>query len=158
MDPTRARMEFEDYRALAPGVLEALGGIGTALKAIGVDDKLLELAKLRASQMNGCAQCLQIHINASRRLGIEIQKLDLISVWREAPIYDERERAVLAWTELLTDLTRNEITDEDYQAIHRHFTAAEVAALTAAIAQINVYNRLGNAYRFTPPHASRRET
>ncbi len=156
--PSFARIEFEDYRALAPGVIEGLEAIGAAIRAAGIDERLLELAKMRASQMNGCAQCTQIHINASRRLGIEIQKIDMIAVWRESPIYDERERAVFAWTELLTDLTRSEITDEAYAAIHQHFTPEEVAVLTASIAHINVYNRLGNTYKFTPPHASRRET
>lgn len=151
-------MEFEDYRALAPGVIDALAAMSAAIREAGIDETLLELAKLRASQLNGCAQCLQIHINAARRLEMEIAKIDQVAVWRHSPVYDERERAVLAWTELLTDLTRNEIGDEDYRAIHRHFTTAEVAALTAAIAQIGVYNRLGNAYHFTPPHASRRET
>ena len=156
--PSFARIEYEDYRALAPGVLEGLDAIGVAIKAAGVEERLLELAKMRASQLNGCAQCLQIHINAARRLGIPIQKIDMISVWRESPIYDAQERAVLAWTDLLTDLAHSEIDDEAYAAIHEHFTPEEVAALTATIAHIGVFNRLGNAYKFTPPFASRRET
>jgi AhpD family alkylhydroperoxidase len=156
--PSFARLEYEDYRALAPGVLEGLDAIGLAIKAAGVEERILELAKMRASQLNGCAQCVQIHINASRRLGIPIQKIDMIAVWRESPIYDAEERAVLAWTDLLTDLTHSEITDEAYAAIHEHFTPEQVAALTAAIAHIGVYNRLGNTYKFTPPFASRRET
>ena len=78
-------------------------------------------------------------------------KLDLIAVWQETDHFDERETAVLAWTELLTDLPNTGITDEDYVAIHTHFTGAEVGFLTAAIAQINFYNRLGVAYRMSPP-------
>jgi AhpD family alkylhydroperoxidase len=144
-------MEFKDYAALAPGVTEALSEIGAAIRVGGLDERLLELAKIRASQINKCAQCLGVHLNAARQLGVDLRKLDLISVWQETDLFDEREMAVLAWTELLTDLPGSEIDDSAYQDIHVHFSGAEVAFLTATIAQINFYNRLGVAYRFSPP-------
>ena len=146
-----ARMEFENYASLAPGVTEAASLLSKAINESGLNPEYLELAKIRASQVNGCAQCLGIHLNAARRIGMDPQKLDLIAVWSESGIFDAPEMAVLAWTEQLTDLAGSAISDEDYQAIHVHFTASEVAFLTAAIGMINFYNRLGSAYHFSPP-------
>lgn len=151
MPSSLARMEFRDYASLAPGVTEALGEIGAAIRASDLPEALLELGKIRASQINGCAQCLGIHLNAARKFGVDPQKLDLIAVWRDTDIFDEREMALLAWTEALTNLAGNHVSDQDYTAVHVHFTGAEVAFLTAMIAQINFYNRLGVAYRFSPP-------
>jgi AhpD family alkylhydroperoxidase len=146
-----ARKEFEDVSALVPGVYEAAAAMGAAINASGLSKEYLELAKIRASQLNGCAQCLGIHLNNARALGMDPHKLEMIPVWREAGNYDDHEMAVLRWAELLTDLAGNEITDEAFAAIHTHFTEAEVAALSFAIAQINFYNRLGAAYHYSPP-------
>ena len=146
-----ARKEFEDLRQLVPGVYEAAGAMSKAINAGGVSKHLLELAKIRASQLNGCAQCLGMHLNNARAIGMDPQKLDLIAVWPEAGIFDEHEMAVLRWAEVLTDLVGNEISDDDFAAINAQFSEVEVAALSFAIAQINFYNRLGNAYRMSPP-------
>ena len=146
-----ARKEFDEVARLAPGMYEAANTMSRAINAAGLDRGHLELAKIRASQMNGCAQCLGMHLNNARAIGMDPQKLDLIAVWPEAGIFDDKELAVLRWTEALTDLVGHEVTDGDYEAINAHFSEAEVAALSGAIAQINFYNRLGNAYRMSPP-------
>ena len=146
-----ARKEFQDIERMVPGMYDAIGQAGSAINATGIDPHYLELAKIRASQLNGCGQCLGIHMNAARQMGIDPHKLELIPVWREAGIYDDQEMAVLDWAERLTDLSGNPIDDFAYSHIHQFFTDDEVAALSGAIALINFYNRLGAAYRFSPP-------
>jgi AhpD family alkylhydroperoxidase len=111
---------------------------------------LLELIKLRASQINGCAFCVQFHILQAESLGIAADKLNLVVVWREAPLFSARERAALAWTEALTRLTEG-VSDEVYAQVSAEFSERELAYLSSAIASINVWNRLGVAYRWTPP-------
>ena len=122
---------------------------GFAAKA-GIDKQLLELIKLRASQINGCAFCVQFHILQGESLGIPADKLNLVVVWREAPQFSARERAALAWTEALTLLTAG-VSDEVYAQASAEFSEQELTYLTSAIASINVWNRFGVAYRWTPP-------
>ena len=126
---------------------ETLGQV--AAKA-GIDKQLLELVKLRASQINGCAFCVQHHILLGERLGLSADKLNLVVVWREAPQFSARERAALAWTEALTNLTGG-VSDEVYAQASAEFSEKELTYLTSAIASINVWNRFGVAYRWTPP-------
>ena len=116
----------------------------------GIDKQLLELIKLRASQINGCAFCVQFHILQGESLGIPTDKLNLVVVWREAPQFSPRERAALAWTEALTTLTEG-VSDEVYAQASAEFSEKELTYLTSAIASINVWNRFGAAYRWTPP-------
>jgi AhpD family alkylhydroperoxidase len=116
----------------------------------GIDEQLLELIKLRASQINGCAFCVQFHILHGESLGIPADKLNLVVVWREAPQFSPRERAALAWTEVLTTLTGG-VSDEVYAQASAEFSEPELTYLTSAIASINVWNRFGVAYRWTPP-------
>ena len=104
----------------------------------------------RASQINGCAFCVQYHILQSESLGISADKLNFVVVWREAPLFSARERAALAWTEALTLVTEG-VSDEVYAQATAEFSKQELAYLTSAIASINVWNRLGVAYRWTPP-------
>ena len=146
-----ARKEFKDIQQLVPGMYEAMDEVGKAISATGISEHYLELAKIRASQMNGCAQCIGIHMNAARKMGIDPQKLDLIPAWREAGIFDDKEMAVLNWAEALTDLAHHPIEDSAYSEIVSYFSDVEVAALTGAISVINFYNRFGAAYRHTPP-------
>ena len=122
----------------------------------GIDKQLLELIKLRASQINGCAFCVQFHILQGERLGIAADKLNLVVVWREVALFSTRERAALAWTEALTRLAEG-VSDEVYAQASAAFTAKELAYLSSAIAAINVWNRLGVAYRWTPPARSAAE-
>jgi AhpD family alkylhydroperoxidase len=123
---------------------------GQVAAKAGIDRQLLELIKLRASQINGCAFCVQYHILQGESLGIAADKLNLVVVRREAPLFSSRERAALAWTEALTLLTQG-VSDEVYAQAAAEFSEQELAYLTSAIASINVWNRLGVAYRWTPP-------
>ena len=145
-----ARSEWNDFKALAPDVDNLVRSLGMTAGQFGLDKPLLELVKLRASQINGCAFCVQFHILAAETLGISADKLNLVVVWREAPIFSSRERAALAWTEALTLLTQG-VNDEVYAEASAEFSEKELAYLSSAIAAINVWNRLGVAYRWTPP-------
>jgi AhpD family alkylhydroperoxidase len=147
---SHARGEYDDFKLLAPDAYEAVAALGGAAAKAGLDKQLLELIKLRASQINGCAFCVQYHILQSERLGIPADNLNLVVVWREAPLFSSRERAALAWTEALTLLTEG-ISDEVYAQASAEFSDKELAYLSSAIASINVWNRLGVAYRWTPP-------
>ena len=147
---SHARSEYEDFKALAPDAYDIILALGQAAGKAGIDKQLLELIKLRASQINGCAFCVQYHILQSERLGIPADKLNLVVVWREAPLFSSRERAALAWTEALTLLTQG-VSDEVYAQASAEFSEKELAYLSSAIASINVWNRLGVAYRWTPP-------
>jgi AhpD family alkylhydroperoxidase len=145
-----ARAEWTDFKTLAPDVDDLVRSLsGLAAKA-GLDKQLLELVKLRASQINGCAFCVQFHILAAEKLGVAADKLNLVVVWREAPIFSPRERAALAWTEALTLLTQG-VSDEVYAEVRAEFSEKELVYLSSAIAVINVWNRFGVAYRWSPP-------
>jgi AhpD family alkylhydroperoxidase len=147
---SHARSEYRDFEALAPDAFEIVSALGRAAGKFGIDKQLLELIKLRASQINGCAFCVQFHILQSERLGVPADKLNLVVVWREAPLFSARERAALAWTEALTLLGEG-VSDEVYAQARAEFSEQELAYLSSAIASINVWNRLGVAYRWTPP-------
>ena len=146
---SHARSEYEDFKRIAPDAYDLVLALGQVAAKAGLDKQLLELVKLRASQINGCAFCVQHHILLSERLGVPMDKLHLVAVWREAPIYSARERAALAWTEALT-LLPNGFGDEVYAEVQREFSETELMYLTSAVASINVWNRFGAAYRWTP--------
>jgi AhpD family alkylhydroperoxidase len=147
---SHARSEHKDFKANAPDAYEIVSALGQAAAKAGIDKPLLELIKLRASQINGCAFCVQYHILQSESLGMPADKRNLVVVWREAPLFSVRERAALAWTEALTLLTEG-VSDEVYAQARAEFSEKELAYLTSAIASINVWNRFGVAYRWTPP-------
>ena len=147
---SHARSEYEDFKRLAPDAYDVVLALGQLAAKAGLDKQLLELIKLRASQINGCAFCLQHHILVSERLAMPVDKLNLVAVWREAPsIFSARERAALAWTEALT-LLPSGVSDEVYAEASREFTDKELTYLTSAIASINTWNRFGAAFRWTP--------
>jgi AhpD family alkylhydroperoxidase len=147
---SHARSEQRDFKALAPDVSDIVLALSHAAAKAGIDKQLLELIKLRASQINGCAFCVQFHILQGERLGIAADKLNLVVVWREVALFSARERAALAWTEALTRLTEG-VSDEVYAEASAEFSEKELVYLSSAIASINVWNRLGVAYRWTPP-------
>ena len=147
---SHARTEYEDFKSLAPDVYEIVLALGKAAAKAGIDKHLLELIKLRASQINGCAFCVQYHILQGESLGMSTDKLNLVVVWREAPQFSPRERAALAWTEALTMLPGG-VSDDVYAHASAEFSDKELTYLTSAIASINVWNRFGAAYRWTPP-------
>jgi len=147
---SHARSEYKDFMTVAPDAHEAVLALGKIAARAGIDTQLLELIKLRASQINGCAFCVQYHILQGEGLGVPVDKLNLVVVWREAPQFSPRERAALAWTEALT-LLAGGVSDEVYTQASSEFSEKELAYLTSAIASINVWNRYGAAFRWTPP-------
>ena len=147
---SHARKEYEDFRKLSPDAYDVVLALGKLAAKAGIDKQLLELVKLRASQINGCAFCVQYHILQGERLGVTADKLNLVVVWREAPLFSARERAALGWTEALTVLNGG-VSDEVYAAASAEFSEQELLYLTSAIASINVWNRFGAGYRWTPP-------
>ena len=147
---SHARKEYSDFQALAPDAYEGVLALGGFAAKSGIEKPLLELIKLRASQINGCAFCVQYHILQAERLGVPVDKLNLVVVWREVPQFSARERAALAWTEALTLLAAG-VSDEVYAQACAEFSDKELTYLTSAIASINVWNGFGVAYRWSPP-------
>jgi AhpD family alkylhydroperoxidase len=145
-----ARKEYGDFQKLAPDAYEGVLALGGFAAKAGIEKPLLELMKLRASQINGCAFCVQYHILQAEKLGVPTDKLNLVVVWREVPQFSARERAALAWTEALTLLTYG-VSDEVYEQARAEFSEQELTYLTSAVASINVWNRFGVVYRWTPP-------
>lgn len=140
-----------DYKTQAAGVYKAMGGLEHYLHTCGLEEGLIHLIKLRASQINGCAFCIQMHTADARKLNISEEKLSLLSAWREAPVYSERERAALAWTESVTLIANHHgVPDEVYNDALSVFSEAELAHLTAAVIMINAWNCIAISYRFTP--------
>jgi AhpD family alkylhydroperoxidase len=147
------RLSYEQFRNQAPEAYAALLALGQAANAAGLDKAISELVKLRASQINGCAFCLRMHVDIARRLGIAEDKLDLVSAWREAGVFTEREQAALAWTEALTTLSGEAERDAAYARVLSHFSPEHALFLTVTIGTINQWNRLAIAFRFSPDSA-----
>ncbi len=116
-----------------------------------IDPKLRELVRIRASQLNGCAYCVDMHTKDARAIGETEQRLYGVAVWRETPYFGDRERAALAWTETVTRLSETHVPDADYAAVAEHFQPAEVAALTALIVTINAWNAISVSTRAWEP-------
>jgi AhpD family alkylhydroperoxidase len=148
---TPPRIDWEAFRAAVPEVATGMAAINHAYRNSGMERDLFELLKVRASQINGCAFCVQYHLNDARKLNIAPAKLDLLAAWREAGIFSPRETAALEWTERVTLLAQHHIGDDDYARALSQFSERELAILTTAIAQINFWNRLAAPLRFTPP-------
>jgi len=149
-----ARLGYQALRDLAPAVAPALIGMSEAAAKSGLEKPLLELAKIRASQINGCAFCLDMHVRDARKAGESEARIYLLNAWRESPVYSERERAALAWTEALTLVTEGHVPDAVYEETRRHFTEKELANLTAANVAINAWNRIAIAFRYVPAAAA----
>ena len=145
------RITGQEFQKFAPDAQAALLALGKAVANSSLEADLFELVKVRASQINGCAFCTQLHLNESRHLGIPAPKLDLLVAWREAGVFSEREKAALQWTELLTALSQHHISDEDYAAVSAHFAPQELAWLSSAIVLINAWNRLAAPFQYAPP-------
>jgi AhpD family alkylhydroperoxidase len=139
-----------DYLKSGRGVYETMRGVERYLAQSGLDPKLMTLIKLRASQMNGCAYCIDMHWKDLRAAGENEQRLYGLDAWKESPYYTERERAALAWTEAVTNIRDGHAPDEVFEETRRHFSEKELADLTLAIATINVWNRLSISARTVP--------
>jgi AhpD family alkylhydroperoxidase len=136
-----------DVRRVPPGAMKVMLGFGAYLSGSGLAPELLDLIYLRASQINGCAYCIDMHTKDLRARGETEQRLYLLDAWREAPFYSDRERAALAWTEAVTRVTDGHVPDEVYEQVHSEFSDTELANLTLAIVAINSWNRLNIAFR-----------
>ena len=137
------------YKA-SPKAYQAMLALGQVAESSGLERPLLELVKMRASQINGCAYCLDMHSKDARALGETEQRIYLLNAWREAPFYTERERAALEWTEAVTLVSESHVPDDVYERVKALFTPEEVANLTLAIVVINGWNRLSIAFRAVP--------
>ncbi len=135
---------------IAPDLYSNLAALQKYVDSCGLERPLLELVKLRASQINGCAFCLDMHTKDARALGETEQRLYLLSAWRESPFYNDRERAALEWTEAVTLVSQSHVPDEVYERAKQHFTPVELVNLTAAIVMINSWNRMSVAFRAVP--------
>ncbi len=139
-----------DLSKIAPGAMKAMYGLEVYLKKCGLEASLLELVKVRASQINGCAFCIDMHTKDARARGESEQRLYLLDAWRESPFYSERERAALAWTEAVTLITDGHVRDEVYEQARQHFDEPELANLTLAVVAVNGWNRLNISFRVAP--------
>jgi AhpD family alkylhydroperoxidase len=139
-----------DSRHVSPKVRQHLLAIEAYLHGSSLGARLLHLVKTRASQINGCAHCLDMHTKDARAEGESEQRLYSLDAWRETPFFDERERAALEWTEAVTLVADTRVPDEVYERVRRHFAEQELVDLTLAIANINTWNRLNVAFRTVP--------
>jgi AhpD family alkylhydroperoxidase len=136
-----------DYTKAAPGAVHAMLGLEKYLAQSGLEPGLMDLVKLRASQINGCAYCIDMHWKDLRAQGENEQRLYGLDAWEESPYYSERERAALAWAEAVTRVAEGHVPDEVFEKARRHFSEAELANLTLCLVAINGWNRLAIAFR-----------
>lgn len=145
------RLNYGHLNKHAGKEVSALLTMSEAINNSGLEKELLEFVKIRASQINGCSFCLQMHTTDARKIGVSEERLTLVGAWREAPIYSERERAAMALTESVTLIADHHgVSDEIYNDAASVFSEAEIAHLMAAIVNINAWNRICVTYRFTP--------
>lgn len=135
------------YQEVAPEFLKGLLENEKVLAHCGLEKPLLELVKTRASQINGCAYCLDMHSKDALKAGESVQRLISLDAWREAPYYTERERAALEWTEVITEISIHEVSDELYNYVSTQFSEKEIVALTLAVIAINSWNRLAITFQ-----------
>ena len=140
-----------DFAAAAPEAYRAVSALEGYVQKSGLERRLIHLVKLRASQINGCAYCVDMHVKEARHDGLGEQWINLVCAWRESPIFDERERAVLAWTEAVTNLAQTQAPDADFEPLREHFSDEEITKLTVAIGTINIWNRLAVGFRKQHP-------
>src|SRR5687768_8558087 len=138
-DPMEARL---DYAKMAPDAMRPLYSLGAYLAKCGLERTLLELVKIRASQINGCAYCIDMHTKEARAIGETEQRIYALSAWRETPFFTPRERAALEWTESVTRVADTHVPDAAFDAVRQHFEDEEIAVLTFALVAINGWNRL----------------
>jgi len=140
-----------DYFTAAPATMKAMLELENAVKNGSLERSLVDLVKIRASQINGCAYCIHMHTRDARALGETEERLYLLNAWRESPLYSDRERAALAWTEALTQVARTHAPDEDYALLKAQFTDREQVELTLLIGAINAWNRFAIGFRSVHP-------
>ena len=136
-----------DWYKTSPEAYKAMLGVQKFVDKSSIDHKLLELIKIRASQINGCAHCLDMHTKDSIAFGENEQRLHVLAAWREAPFYSEKEKAALAWCESLTNISSEGAPDKHFDELKKYFTTEEIVELTLAIVAINSWNRLAIGFR-----------
>ncbi len=139
-----------DYAHASPAAVHAMRGLQRAVDESGLEPSLRELVKLRASQINGCAYCIDMHFKDAKAMGETDERLYMLSAWHEATCYTDREMAALLWTDTLTLIADNHVTDEVYDSVSEHFDDRELVDLTAAIVAINGWNRLAISFAAVP--------
>jgi AhpD family alkylhydroperoxidase len=139
-----------DYQKASPEAIKAMFQLERYVRTSSLEPKLLELIKIRASQLNGCAYCIDMHTKDARAHGETEQRIYGLSAWAETPFYSDRERTALAWTEALTNIQSGHAPDEVYQAVSRHFDDQGLMDLTLAITTINAWNRISIGFRVVP--------
>src|ERR1700682_2641179 len=140
-----------NYYQAAPDTLKALSALEAQVQASGLEQSLIEVVKASTSQINGCAYCINVHTQDARKHGETEQRPYLLNAWRESPVYTDRERAVLAWTEAVTLISETHAPDDVYAEVRAQFSEAETVNLTMLIATINAWNRLAISFRAVPP-------
>jgi AhpD family alkylhydroperoxidase len=151
-----------DHHKIAPGAIDAMRQVQNYVDNSGLEPLLMELVKMRASQINGCAYCLDMHSKDARALGETEQRLYGLSAWHDSPFYTERERAALAWTEAITLVSQSHVPDEVYEQVRKQFSEKEIVDLTMVIIAINGWNRLAIGFRtlagtYQPAHEKSRK-
>jgi len=139
-----------DVTKISPAAYKAVAGLQAYVDQSGLEKSLLELVKIRASQINGCAYCLVMHTNDARKQGETDDRMHLLNAWSEAPVFSARERAALAWTEALTRIESGHVPDAVYEEVRPHFDDKELSDLSLAVAAINAWNRLAISSRVVP--------
>nr|ALS90849.1 carboxymuconolactone decarboxylase family [uncultured bacterium] len=139
-----------DAMKVSPAAYKAMAGFQAYVDQSGLERPLVELVKIRTSQINGCAFCLVMHTTEARKLGENDERMHLLNAWREAPVFTERERAGLAWAEALTLISKDHVPDDVYEQARQQFSEKELVDLTAAVVATNGWNRIAIAFRATP--------
>lgn len=140
-----------NYFQAAPETMKALMALEEQIQSTGIEKSLIELVKIRASQINGCAFCINMHTEDARKRGETEQRIYLLNAWHESPLYTERERAALAWTEAVTLISQTHAPDDVYEQVRAQFSDEETVNLTMLIGAINAWNRLAIAFRAVHP-------
>ena len=144
-----------DYRKLGEEPLQIMLNLEKYISGTGLDEKMVELMKMRASQINGCAYCLDMHSIDARAIGESEQRLYALNAWRETPFFSDRERAALAWTEAITLVSETHVPDSVYEEVKKYFSEKEIAGLTLVATVINMWNRISISMRAVPGHYRR---
>lgn len=139
-----------DYSKASPEAAKAMIQMESVVRRSGIDPKLLELIKIRASQLNGCAYCIDMHTKDARFKGETEQRIYALDAWRETPFFTEKERAALGWTEAITNIQTGHAPDAIYHELSRNFSEEERVNLTLAITTINAWNRIAIGFRMVP--------
>jgi AhpD family alkylhydroperoxidase len=140
-----------NFAKASPASYKAVAALEEFVQTSGLDRRFIHLIKLRASQINGCAYCVDMHVREARHDGLSEQWINLMCVWRESPVYDDRERALLGWVDAVTKIAETGAPDADFEALKANFSEEEITKITVAIGTINIWNRLAVGFRSQHP-------